>query len=153
MGVKALDAGSVLRTISKMRVLDGSTLRNIVRMKVMDTGATLRTVATFATPLSVSITPPTLYKESYAANVLISDPATAVPSGGLGPYTYSWTIIAGGASVNPPTTNATVDFTSEVLVEDAAPEESTARVTCTDSSGQTATATVTMAFYFYNPFA
>lgn len=144
MAFKLLDAGSVLRTITKCRVLDGGTLRNILRMKVMDAdGVTLRTVATFAAPLSLSISPNPTGGSAYAgagsAASVTSVATTATPAGGLGPYTYSWTSLGGDGTIDNPS-SATTTFSYASIAPDSA--SGMFRCTCTDSAGQTATADV-----------
>lgn len=138
MAFKLLDAGSVLRTITKCRVLDGGTLRNILRMKVLDAdGVTLRTVATFAQPLSVEISYTVNATPIYDAsaevigwNVAVA--ATATPTGGLGPYTYAWTAPPGW-SVSPPNSAST-----SISGTSGHPPAASFSVTVNDSSGQTA---------------
>lgn len=142
-----LDAGASLRTMTKCRVLDGGALRNIVRMKVMDAdNTTLRTVATFVQPLTVSAND--VYDEGFdSAYISFS---TATPVGGLGPYTYAWGYISGTAMTVTDSTTATATFQSPVLT----PGQSVAavyRITCTDSSGQTATDDISVGFSFLSP--
>lgn len=149
MPMTILDAGNVERTIIKCRVLDGGTLRNILRMKVLDAdNTTLRTVATFSPPMSLSVSPPSLYAESIFDTVLTTAAATATPTGGLGPYTYAWTILSGDATVNFPT-SAVTQFTSGELTPNV-PSSATARCTCTDAGGQTATADVELGFLLFH---
>lgn len=145
---KVLDAGATLRTITSMKVLDGATLRTVVRAKVMDSdGVTLRTVATFVTALTASPSPSSVtgigYSPTSPVNVT-SDPASCVPSGGLPPYTYAWTIISGSATINSPTL-ATTTF-SKSISSFSTPEYATARCTVTDSDGNTATVDVSITF-------
>lgn len=140
MTLKIMDAGGVLRTVSSLKIKDGSILRNILRIKVMDAdGVTLRTVATFASELSPTISasqsstlidfgPPAVYAVQYDA--------TASPGGGLGPYSYSWAIVSGSgwSIIGAGTATAQIAGSSDSITA------GTARVTITDSAGQTATA-------------
>jgi hypothetical protein len=149
MAFKVMDAGGVLRTITRMRVLDGANLRTIVRMKVMDSDdTTLRTVAVFAAPLTLSA--PGVFDAGFDANVR-SGSSTATPSGGLGPYSYSWTYVSGTVMTVTGASTATASFQSPTLT----PEQGVSaiyRCTCTDSSGQTATADIGVEFLFFSPF-
>lgn len=148
MPMKVRDAGGVLRTITRMRFRDGGTLRNIVRMKVMD-GAELRTVATFATPLSLSAN--NVNSVGSDSNVR-SGSSTASPTGGLGPYSYAWTKLSGADLLVSGGSTATANFQSSELVADSF-ETASYRCTCTDSSGQTATADISVQFGFINTFS
>ena len=145
MAIKVKDAGT-LRTITGMTVKQGGISRTIRQAKVQD-GGTLRTVATFADPLAVSITPSSVSgtQSGGGSDVVVNTGfATASPSGGFSPYTYSWTYVSGAAAAyaNSPT-NATTNFGATV-----SPGTSTAsmRVTVTDAAGATATETVTATF-------
>jgi hypothetical protein len=147
MAFKVMDAGGVLRTITRMRVLDGANLRTIVRMKVMDSDdTTLRTVATFAQPLTLGAVD--VYQG--ASQSILSGSSTATPVGGLGPYTYAWSYLSGTAMTVTGASAATATFTSPALD----PGQSVFahyRCTCTDSSGQTATKDITVVFEFFAP--
>lgn len=146
MAMKVMDAGSVLRTITKYRVLEGASLRNILRMKVMDAdGVTLRTVATFAQPLSLSISPSPVDGTGPGTEpaTITSDLATASPSGGLGPYSYSWAYVSGDTVTITSPSSAATTFSRE-MVWPKQIATATVRCTCTDSSGQSATADLTV---------
>jgi len=147
MTMKVRDAGGVLRTITRCRVRDGQTLRNIIRMKVMDGDSNLQTVATFAQPL-------TLNANGVGASGFDSvqtGSSTATPSGGLGPYSYSWTKVSGTTMTLSGANTATAGFTSPTLSPGQI-VEAVYRCTCTDSSGQTATADIGVTFQFLDPF-
>lgn len=153
MAVRFVDAGSALQTITKLRIQDGGTLRNILRLKVMDAdGVALRTVATFAAPLSLSISPSPTAGSSFASAgapaSCTTAPVTATPSGGLGPYSYSWTALSGDGTINSPS-SATTAFSYASIAPDSA--SGTFRCTCTDSSGQSATADVSATFLLVTP--
>jgi hypothetical protein len=82
-------------------------------------------------PMDVSVSPPAA-NGVYDTEVHLaqSDPVTATPAGGLGPYTYAWTWISGNVvAVIPTSHDQTVFFSSGF------PITSVYRVTVTDSLG------------------
>lgn len=103
-------------------------------------GGSLVIVANFSGPLSVTAvdcnnTPTGSNTTNFTA---------ATISGGVVPYTYSWAVISGSATITSPTsaqTKFTKAFTSDG-------ETITARVTVTDGLGATASATITATWYF-----
>lgn len=134
-------ADGALRTITAVKVMVGGTLRVAKTVKAQESG-NLRTVAAFASPMSLSASPTSAFGEDFAGVpvVVFSDTVTAIPSGGLGPYTYAWTIIAGtGFTVTAPS-NASTSFSA--TVNSPGGKTGTARCTCTDSFGTTATVDV-----------
>lgn len=145
MGITALDAGGVSRTITTMKVLDGSTLRTIFRAKVMDAdGTTLRTVATFSPAMTASAFPIAIdgTAASSSSVPVTTNAVTITPSGGTAPYTYAHSVLAyaGGGAIgfsNISSANTTVTL---VNVAPSDSEIATLRCTVTDAFGQTATA-------------
>lgn len=148
MGMQVKDAGGVLQEISSLTIKDGAALRQILQLKVMD-GAELRTVATFVEPLSLGVTPAALYESGFASNVIESDDLVATPTGGLGPFTYAWSVVSGTATITTPA-SAITSVGSGILTVDV-PEDVTVRCTCTDSAGSIAMADADITFLFYNP--
>lgn len=144
MAMTILDAGAS-RTITTGWVRQAGVLRRLQKVQVMD-GGTLRTVATFAPPLSASASPGSVSGTSSGSGPTdtTTSATTASPTGGLGPYTYSWTRISGEptAAVNSPTM-ATTTFTATIT---PGTQVATFEVTITDAFGQTDTATVTAIF-------
>lgn len=65
-------------------------------------------------------------------------------SGGVVPFTYSWAITSGSATITSPA-SARTEFTKAFTTDG---ETITARVTVTDALGATATATMTATWYF-----
>lgn len=140
MAVKIMDAGSVLREASSLKVQDGGTLRRILRVKVMDATSTLRTVATFVPPLSATATVTSEESPIGLGGNLYQIVCTtyATPGGGLGPYTYAWELLSGGdvwSAYSLTSANAQFSTRSEIYAP------AVAQVTVTDATGQTATAT------------
>jgi hypothetical protein len=131
-----------LRTISRLSVRVGGRLRQLRTLKVMHDGE-LRLVANFAPPLSVSVSPNFVSGAAFPlkpqAQVVTTGYATATPSGGRAPYTYSWS----GSDANSPT-RASTSFTRTVPAESEIEETHT--VTVTDSMGTSASASVTAIF-------
>lgn len=144
MPLKILDSGT-LRTIQTLYIRQSGVNRRIRSLKVMD-GGTLRTVAVFADPLTVSASPTSVSgTQSGEGPITVNTSSTtATPSGGLGPFTYSWAYVSGGisASANSPA-SATTSFRAE---PPPGSFTSTMRVTVTDAFGQTATADVSATF-------
>lgn len=147
MTLKVKDAGGTLRTITSMKVRDGTITRDVKTMKVLD-GGTLRTVATFGPSMTASA-PSGVATVSYTNASMTSATVTCTPSGGVSPYTYAWTITSGSATINSPSTASTT-FSKTVGGFDA-PEYATARCTVTDSAGNTATADVGLSFVLISP--
>jgi hypothetical protein len=97
-------------------------------------------VATFVQPLTLSVSPPSTGANAGATT---TPSVTATPSGGLGPFTYSWAKLSGDAvSANSPSL-ATTSFT---LTSGSPPANATFRCTVTDALGSTATADVGVLF-------
>lgn len=102
------------------------------------------TVATFIPSLSLEITPTIVGASITGAGVATSNAATATPTGGSAPFTYSWARV-GGVSGSPDSpTNATTTFSKTLGNGDETGE--TFRCTCTDSFGTTATADISVTF-------
>jgi hypothetical protein len=137
MTMKIRDAGGVLQTITGAKIRDGATLRQLRAIKLWD-GTIMRTVAQFVDPLTVTASPSNLSTFGFDATIT-SASVSAVPAGGLAPYTYVWSRTSGAATINTPTIAATT-FTETGM---AADEFRTNTFTCTvsDSSGQTAVLT------------
>lgn len=146
MPMKMMDAGSVLRTVTGMKVADGGLVRTIRTVKFMD-GTTLRTVATFAPPMTLSISPSPIIGVS-TTSTCTAGPVTATPSGGVAPYSYAWTRLSHSALTAPTITSPSTASTS--FVQTGLPsgtiEDATFRCTVTDAAAQTAAADVIASF-------
>lgn len=100
-----------------------------------------------AVPMTAAISPPSLELETFGVST-ISGAATAIITGGIGPYTYSWTVLTFSAPATPTianATSATATFT-QTGVSSASPRTATFRVTATDSTSQTASADIEVFF-------
>lgn len=92
-------------------------------------------------PLTVSISP----KPSDSVLNQTTFPTTATASGGIAPYSYSWTRVSGSAmTINSPS-SATTTFTGDWGAI------ASCQCTVTDSVGQTASDTVLVRITEFNP--
>jgi hypothetical protein len=146
---RILDNGT-LRTITRGWVKQAGVLRRLKTGKAMH-GGTLRTVAIFADALTASASP--LASEgdytgsgAFPPLFLTADLVTAIPIGGLSPYTYSWTHVSGDTfTLSSPATAGTYfshNFTTYGT------RSGTYRCTVTDSVGITATVDVPVQIQF-----
>ena len=144
MTLMVRDAG-VSRTINGGKVRVAGVDRRLLRIEVMEANQ-LRLAATFADPFSASVSPTEVFaaRSSDRTVTMTTNAATATPSGGLGPYTYSWARTQGTVGVPNAPSMATTTFTGAVEPGDI--QQSTFLVTVTDSAGQTATADVVATF-------
>lgn len=137
---KVMDAGGTLRTVTSLKINDSGVLRSALRVKVMDEdGTTLRTVAEFIAPLSVTMSASDVVGYAYGSGTAVTDSVTATPVGGLAPYTYSWARTSGAGSIGA-STAATTSFYQ--YVPNGTEAYGAFRVTVTDANGNTATGDV-----------
>jgi hypothetical protein len=145
--------GGEWKTISAAKVFANGTWRTLAAIRAF-VGGEWREVANFTapstppgtdpgTPTGLTATAsPTEQTASGTTASIISQPITVTPSGGLAPYTYSWT--ASALVISSPT-SATSKFTAPGLGRGEMLE---AGVSCrvTDSLGSTVTAHATISF-------
>lgn len=148
MALKIRDGGT-LRTITKLKIKQAGVLREIRTLKVMH-GGTLRTVATFAGPLSATVSPSQVPGDGRGASnaTITTTAATAQPTGGLSPYTYSWALTTNGggnASTALASSSASTAFRKTGVPAEALYTDRWT-VTVTSADGQTATASVDAVF-------
>lgn len=132
------------RNIQRSEVLVAGSWRRVTRVEVYKSGA-WRSAVKFTGPLSVSANEATGSASGGSRTVTVTSSASqAAPSGGLGLYTYSWTILSGSASVQTPS-NASTTFSQSVSPNSIA--SSVARVTCTDALGSSAFYDITVTLF------
>lgn len=131
--------GGATREITSFKVKVAGTLRTVRTVKVQS-GGVLRTVYSSAGDMSAAASAPTVYGSADTARV-DSDQVTVTPTGGVGPYTYSWARTSGSGLILTPSF-ATTSF----YINGLTPGQLVSGVfqcTVTDSLGATATASVT----------
>lgn len=133
--------GGATQTLSSMKARQGGVTRTILTVKAMF-GSTLRTVATFAPAITLDISPisGTGVSTSPTGGTVTSNNCTGIPTGGIGPYTYAWTLVSGTAMTLSGANSATTNFRLNVPAGDVF--EAVYRCTVTDVFGQTASDTV-----------
>lgn len=138
------DDANVPRTISGLFIRDDAAVsREIDELWVRDANAVSRLVYTNASTLTLAIDPTLVSGQSFGTGTATTEDATATPTGGVGPYTYSWTITSQSSPsaciINAPTEQVT-SFTQTGL---STGDSEVADIECevTDSLSATATAT------------
>ena len=134
--------GGAWKDITAGSVRVGGSWRRLQAIKVYS-GAAWRTVATFATSeLSLSLSASTVTRTGSNSS-LSAGPVLATPTGGEGPFTYSWVKQSGDHISASKPTNASTSFTANNMTVD---EERNAvfRCTCTDAFGASDTADVSV---------
>ena len=94
--------------------------------------------------VTASAAPTYLSKTRTGSGIITSDPVTVTAAGGVGPYTYAWSRVAGDTyTVNAPS-SATTTFTTTVSAGTA--KSASYRCIVTDSLGNNAFVDVTVEF-------
>jgi hypothetical protein len=133
------DNTGVARTISKVVVRDGSnTARTLVQISIRDQFGTPHAVLS---AMTAGVSAEYAYGTAYSTGGqrATTDPITAIPDGGVAPYTYAWTQTGGDAgwsALYP--SNGSTSFRSPVL-SSGATSGATFACSVTDSAGATAT--------------
>lgn len=150
--IRKRDASNTLRTITQLRKRDaGNTLRTIVRVRMRDAGNVLRTVydTSGGTAFAATATPTSVVGRTAGSGSTTTNSTTVTPSGGTGPYTHAWSLIAHDHPTTPPTINspasATTTFSQANIGEDEI-YTATFRDTVTDSAAHSTTVDVTARF-------
>ena len=105
-------------------------------------GIQMALMGSLGLPLSITISPASLYNTRSGPGSLTSAPATGVAVGGSGGYSYAWTYESGDSfTINSPA-SATTTFTTLLLPTTL--YTGVYRCTVTDSSSNTASQTITV---------
>lgn len=104
-------------------------------------------VYTGVDPIGVSISPdvPSFFSNN---NTTVSGVVSAMPSGGLAPFTYVWSVIAFD-NASPPVFSSSTSASTAVTQFNVGPSDTnsaTLQVFVTDSAGQTGTAFISATF-------
>lgn len=140
--MRVRDGGAWRELDSGMVYVEGAWKR-LVEARAYDSDA-WKTVATFIPPLSAAITPSVVAGSVTGAGTATSNAATATPTGGSAPYSYSWARIGGASGAANSPTSATTTFSKTLGNGDETSE--LFRCTVTDSFGTTATADIIVTF-------
>lgn len=141
-----LYTGGAWRSIGSADVRVDGQWRRIVRAEVY-TGGAWKSAGTFIVPLTGATAAPNVVTAGGYGGYLTTDATTITPTGGLAPYTYSWTRISGTVGTANSASSATTSFTG--LVSTGGFEESTFRCTVTDALGTSVTVDVIATFSDY----
>lgn len=135
--------------INSIRVKGATSTKRAARIKLrtgLGTGD-LDQVFTGVDALTVGFDSPFNDFSSFE-NTTVSGSVGAVPSGGLAPFSYTWSVVTFSAGASPAFT-APSSATTTVIQTGVAPEAletATLQVVVNDSAGQTATGTVDVSF-------
>lgn len=139
--------GSTTKAAVRASAYPSTTAKRATRIEAWN-GSAWKLVQSFAPPMVASITPDPVngFRDFAGIIVIESSTATCTPTGGTGPYTYSWAQTSGPAATIVRPNFAATSFRMALGPGDA--EQANFTVTVTDSTGLTAQATVTA--YFNN---
>ncbi len=146
MGSLSVLSGNSLRAAKSLGIQQNGALTPIKTLRVQtSSGLSLVFSSSAASssgspgPLAATVSPDTVTGQGTGlrSRTVQSNPATVTPSGGIGPYSYQWTVSA-GQIVNP--TSATTAF--QASLPPGQQIEATASCVVTDFHGQTAAVAV-----------
>jgi hypothetical protein len=147
--ITANTASAASTTFTGASLASGTTYNAVFRCTVTDNVAATKTVDVnveiIRLAMTASASPTSLYKTGPTSSQTTAS-VTVTPSGGVSPYTYSWTLLTGDTlTVNSPTAATTTFSMTGMISGDSF--DATYRCTVTDSTGGTpltATADVTV---------
>lgn len=139
--------GGVEKGPSSAKVTVAGATKNARRIEVYDDGA-WHVGHSFIAALTLSVSPGVTAAEGDGGGLtnLETPTVTAMPSGGLGPFTYAWTKTSGTTATITSPTAATTSFAKTSIPPGSTLYSATFQCLCTDSTGQTATASCTATF-------
>jgi hypothetical protein len=138
--------GSAWKTIEYGEIFIGGAWRRLKYGEAYLSGA-WKQIVSFIPALTLAISPSSV---GASGGATMTDAATATPTGGLGPFTYAWTLVSNDGVTSPAATSpttATTRFTGSAT--DGHSGTATFRCTCTDSLGTTATADVAASWFIF----
>lgn len=149
-GLQVMVAGS-WKPLKTLYVFHLGAWRRLKTLKMWD-GTAWRTIGSFIQSLTVSVNPPTAVGFASPSKPITTTvqtgPVTAMPSGGLAPFSYSWVASAGVTIGNPTVANTYFQKT----VASGQTDFGSATVTVADSAGQTASHAIQLEFTNNAPF-
>lgn len=144
MPLKAVVNG-VETDVEEMEVTVGNAQKRAARIEAWN-GSAWKVVQSFAPPISLSVSPSSVFGSRNVAAVVAvtTDAATATPTGGQAPYTYLWTQTSGQTAAIVSPFFATTTF--RMTLGPGSFEQATFTCTVTDANGLTAQAFVVATF-------
>lgn len=138
-----VDSGAVTRLTKRWFAIDsGAVARLAKRVFVIDSGAVARLI--FANQVIATATPTNCFASTPTSGTITTNSTTASATGGIPPYTYSWTLTGASGptiTITSPSTASTA-FTAHIPVGQTALAEGVCTVT--DSIGDQGQAFVTV---------
>lgn len=127
----------VQKDAEEMEVTAGNAQKRVVRVEAWN-GSAWKLAQSFAPPISLNVSPSSVFGENNSSGVVLitSSTATATPTGGTAPYTYSWAKVSGDTMTVTASTSASTAFRLGVGPGDT--KSATYRCTVTDKNGLTA---------------
>lgn len=127
------------RTPTRAEAYINGDWRKITRGEMYRNGTWVK-ILNFVQPLTLDYKPNVSgIRTGTTGATVTTGPAYATPVGGVGPYSYLWTVDNGSIGIGSPT-SSTTQFTAYVPLNSTI--TATATVTCTDANGSTASADV-----------
>lgn len=136
------------RTINTAEAFIGAAWRTLKYAEAYIGGA-WRQIVSFVQPLTLAFNRSSPFGVGATESPMTTASCTAVPTGGLAPFTYNWTTLSQsgltGFTINSPSA-ATTTFTAGVTAGVGHTGTATVRCTATDALGTTASADLDLTF-------
>jgi hypothetical protein len=135
------------REIKRRYVFHAGSWRAVKRAWVY-TGGAWRQYYVGVDPFTITFEPSSLFASSFS-NRTVTGSVSTIVSGGLAPFTYSWTVVSFTAPVSPLVASPTLAATNltQTGVQPDSFEDAVFRVSVTDTVGQTGTADLPASFF------